>query len=266
MVRKLGPRFHRIGSLYPYKDTEEQKLFSLHFETISSTGSASSIGSNSSTVPNSPADSATIVGSPISTRANSPFEIEFNDTKSQDYFSEFTTLFSKSPSTSISSESADSSISTPDHYSTSSDLSTTCNNKYNLSSINLQKTCNNQVAKRKSSKNGTRKLKYEQIITFNDSVRINDMISEEPFTSPEIVPNVKSDHTYVEENVGLIDPPIYNQEQNPVHVVGDPNLWEVQTPYFTYENYNLPNGPLKDGGSGDVFLTDWIGQDFILDP
>src|SRR6266496_1586707 len=117
MVRKLGPRFHRIGSLYPYKDTEQQKLSSLHFETISSTSS------NSSTVPNSPSDSATIVGSPVSTRASSPFEIEFSDTKSQDYFSEFTTLFSsKSSSTSISSESADSSISTPDYYSTSSNL------------------------------------------------------------------------------------------------------------------------------------------------
>src|ERR1051325_5620983 len=98
MVRKLGPRLHRIGSLYPVKDAleEKQELSSLHFETVSSTGS------NSSTVPNSPSDSATIVGSPISTRASSPFEIEFNNTKSQDCFSEFTTLFSKS-STSISS-------------------------------------------------------------------------------------------------------------------------------------------------------------------
>ncbi|RGB38291.1 hypothetical protein C1646_665524 [Rhizophagus diaphanus] len=266
MVRKLGPRFHRIGSLYPYKVTGEKKSLSLHFETISPKDSNSSTSSsNSSTIPNSPTDSATIVGSPISTRASSPFEIEFSDTRSQDYFSEFTTLFSKSSSTSVSSESAESSISTPDHYSTSSDLSTPCNSKYNLSSISLHKTCNNQVTKRKSSKNSTRKLKYEQIITFNDNARLNDVISEEPFTNSEIVPNVKSDHTYVEENVSLIDPSIYIQEQNPVQVVGDPNLWEVHPPYFTYDNYNLPNGPLKDGGSGDVFLTDWIGQDFILD-
>jgi hypothetical protein len=211
MVRKLGPRFHRIGSLYPYTDTGEQKLIGLHFETISSTGSNSSTDSSTPTIPNSPTDSATIVGSPISTRASSPFEIEFSDTKSQDYFSEFTTLFSKSSSTSVSSESADSSISTPDHYSTNSDLSTPCNSKYNLSPMSLQKACNNQVTKRKSSKNSTRKLKYEQIITFNDNVRLNDVISEEPFSNPEIVPSVKSNHTYVEENVGLIDSPIYIQ-------------------------------------------------------
>ncbi|RIA91700.1 hypothetical protein C1645_821627 [Glomus cerebriforme] len=260
MVRKLGPRFHRVGSLYPVNEetsVKEQKLTSLHFETIFSASS------NSLTVPNSPSDSATIVGSPISTRASSPFETEFSDTKSQDYFSEFTTLFSKSSSRSISSESADSSISTPDSGST---LSTPYNNKYNLSSTGLQKTYSNRVTKRKSSKD-TRKLTYEQIITFNDdSINPNDMISEESFTNPEMVPNVKSEHTYVEDNIGLIDSPIYMQEQNPVQVSGDPNLWEIQAPYLAYNNYNLPNGPLKDGGSGDVFLTDWIDQDFILDP
>src|SRR4051812_42898914 len=145
MVRKLGPRLHRIGSLYPVKDVsveKKQELSRLYFETVSSTGS------NYSTVPNSPSDSATIVGSPISTRASSPFETEFSDIKSQDYFSEFTTLFSKSSSTSISSESHNSSISTPDDYSTSS---TPSNKDYNLSSTSLQKTYNNRVTKRKSS-------------------------------------------------------------------------------------------------------------------
>jgi hypothetical protein len=189
---------------------EKQELSSsLYIETISSTGS------NSSTIPNSPSDSATIVGSPISTRASSPFGTEFNDIKSQDYFSEFTTLFSKSSPTSTSSESLDSSISTPDYSSTSSNSSTPCNNKYNQPSIGLQKAHNNRVTKRKpSAKKGTHKLQYEQyeqIITFNDNIEPNDVIPEEQFTNSEMAPNVKPEYTFLEGNIDLVNSPIYMQ-------------------------------------------------------
>jgi hypothetical protein len=40
----------------------------------------------------------------------------------------------------------------------------------------------------------------------------------------------------------------------------------MPAPYFAYNNYYVPNSPLKDGGSGDVFLTDWNDKDFVLDP
>ncbi|CAI2186464.1 9228_t:CDS:2 [Funneliformis geosporum] len=269
MVRKLGPRLHRIGSLYPMEyvvknNSVQENLFCLQSETISSTGS------NLSTVPNSPSDSATIVGSPISTRASSPFEIEFNDTKSQtttttDYFSEFTTLFSKSSPTSTLSESLNSSITTPDYYySTNPNLSTPCNNKYNLSSVGSQKT-----NKRKSSaKKDTHQLQYEQIIEFNDKIKPikpNDVISEEPITNSGMVSNVKSEYTFVEESFGLMNSSIYMQE-NPGQTIGETNFWEMPQ-YLSYNShYNLPNGPLKHGRSGDVFLTDWNDLDSVLDP
>ncbi|CAG8604794.1 6757_t:CDS:2 [Funneliformis caledonium] len=266
MVRKLGPRLHRIGSLYPMEyvvksNSAQEKLFSIQSETISSTGS------NPSTVPNSPSDSATIVGSPISTRASSPFEIEISDTKSQtrtptDYFSEFTTLCSKSSPTNTLSESSNSSITTPDYYySTIPNLSTPCNSKFNLSSAGSQKT-----NKRKSSvKKDTHQLQYEQIIEFNDNIKPNDVKSEEPITNSGMVSNVKSEYTFVEESFGLVNSPIYMQE-NPVQTTGESNFWEMPQ-YLSYNSYyNLPNGPLKHGRSGDVFLTDWNDQDSVLDP
>src|ERR1043165_8033822 len=80
---------------------------------------------------------------------SSPFGIEFGDAKPQttDYFSEITTLFSKSLPTSTSSESSNSSITTPDcYYPTCPSSSTLCNNKFNLSPNGPQKT----TQKRKS--------------------------------------------------------------------------------------------------------------------
>src|SRR5204863_5646127 len=68
----------------------------------------------------------------------------------------------------------------------------------------------NRDTKRKTSaKKGTHKLQYEPIVTFNDNIKPNDMISEEPFMV-EMVPNVKSDYTFVEENIGLLNS-IYTQ-------------------------------------------------------
>jgi len=153
-----------------------------------------------------------------------PFEIEFGDAKPQttDYFSEFTTLFSKSSPTSTSSESSNSSITTPDcYYSTCPSSSTLCNNKFNLSPNGPQKT----TQKRKSSaKKGTHQ--YEQIIRFNDNIKSSDVISEEP----GMISNVKSEYTFVEENFGLMNPPIYVQVGRDYDIVIDFHLCKNDCP------------------------------------